>query len=40
MTEHEEIYQPPELVEVGDYTELTEGFYGFYWDGFGGYWGH
>jgi hypothetical protein len=25
MTTHEEIYEPPVLVEVGDFTELTLG---------------
>ncbi|KEF06714.1 hypothetical protein ADK47_05160 [Streptomyces rimosus subsp. rimosus] len=29
-------YEAPELVEAGDFTELTLGFHGHHWDGWGG----
>ncbi|MBO8185189.1 lasso RiPP family leader peptide-containing protein [Streptomyces spirodelae] len=32
-----EVYEPPMLVESGDYTEVTNGFHGWHWDTFGGH---
>ncbi|MFF3277510.1 lasso RiPP family leader peptide-containing protein [Streptomyces chrestomyceticus] len=32
-------YEPPELVEAGEFSELTLGFAGYHWDGFGGFFG-
>ncbi|MFH8492163.1 lasso RiPP family leader peptide-containing protein [Streptomyces longisporoflavus] len=37
--EEAEVYQPPVLVEVGGYAEVTEGFTGETWDNFGGFFG-
>ncbi|KAA6212185.1 lasso RiPP family leader peptide-containing protein [Streptomyces albofaciens JCM 4342] len=35
--QHETVeYEAPELAEVGDFTELTLGFHGPFWDVFGG----
>lgn len=33
----EDEYEAPELAEVGDFTELTLGFAGANWDGYGGF---
>ncbi|BDM66930.1 hypothetical protein HEK616_04170 [Streptomyces nigrescens] len=32
-------YEAPQLVEVGDFTELTLGFTGYHWDGWAGFFG-
>lgn len=32
-------YEAPELVEAGDFTELTRGYAGSFWDGYGGFLG-
>ncbi|MDJ1136820.1 lasso RiPP family leader peptide-containing protein [Streptomyces iconiensis] len=33
------VYEPPVLVEVGRYAEVTEGYSGSYWDGFSAFLG-
>ncbi|WP_158827713.1 lasso RiPP family leader peptide-containing protein [Streptomyces sp. NRRL S-118] len=35
--EQAEVYEPPVLEEVGGFTEKTEGYSGFSWDGWGGF---
>ncbi|WP_107053038.1 lasso RiPP family leader peptide-containing protein [Streptomyces sp. NRRL S-337] len=32
-------YEPPQLVEVGNFTELTLGYTGYHWDGWAGFFG-
>ncbi|MEN2420664.1 lasso RiPP family leader peptide-containing protein [Streptomyces rimosus] len=32
-------YEAPELAEVGDFTEVTHGYSGPYWDGYSAFFG-